>query len=75
VRLQYPIRFRSTRGWNANVLVDFLHIGNPQTVGRLDQNELFDVDGDGTTSPNPTFGEPLAFQEPFTVRLGLAVGF
>jgi hypothetical protein len=75
VRLQYPIRTRSTLGWNAKLVVDFLNIATPQGGGKYDEAELFDVEGNGTTTPNPLYGEPLAYQEPFTVRLGIAVGF
>ena len=72
-RFQYPIRVPSKLGWSANLIADFLHVGNPQEVGLYNQTEAGDAGGGPV--PNPTYGEPIAFQEPFTVRLGLAVGF
>lgn len=68
-RLEYPIQLSSNPGWSARLIADFLHIGNPQEVARYDQLESIGP------VPNPVYREPVAFQEPFTVRLGLAVGF
>ncbi|MEN8144422.1 MAG: carboxypeptidase regulatory-like domain-containing protein [Gemmatimonadota bacterium] len=73
LRLQYPIGLASEQGWNANLIADLLHIGNPQTVGRRSEVESFGTGG--PVFPNVAFGEPIVFQPPFTVRLGLEIGF
>jgi hypothetical protein len=62
-----------SRGWRANLVADFLHVGNPQEVGLYEQVEAYAGELDDV--PNPTYREPIAFQDPFTVRFGLAVGF
>ncbi|MEJ2546761.1 MAG: TonB-dependent receptor [Gemmatimonadota bacterium] len=72
-RLEYPIRLGGSRGWRANLVADFLHVGNPQEVGLYEQVEAYA--GELGDVPNPTYREPIAFQDPFTVRFGLAVGF
>jgi len=86
-RLGYdlPTRFAG------RVVLDLLHVGNPQGVTNTDQwsyNSSLCDDGSracnqsdsyddaiaGAAQPNPAFGDPIAFQPPFTVRLGLEVG-
>jgi hypothetical protein len=77
VRLQYPLELSARQGWTANLIADLLHIGNPQEVVRQSEVESFDLDagGPGPSFSNSAFGEPIAFQQPFTVRLGLEIGF
>ncbi|MDX1744769.1 MAG: carboxypeptidase regulatory-like domain-containing protein [Halobacteriales archaeon] len=76
MRFQYPIR--SGGGATSNLILDLLHIGNPQGLLWENEQESIDFDGpdgDAPRIPIASFGEPVAFQEPFTVRLGLEVSF
>lgn len=72
-RFEYPIKFGGPGGWAVNLVADFLHVGNPQEAGLYEQVEAYS--GDLGDTPNPTYREPIAFQDPFTVRFGVAVGF
>lgn len=69
-RLSYPVALGPAGGWKMNLTADFLHIGNPQKTVLFDQTQTLEGG-----IRNPTFEKALAFQDPFTVRLGLAVGF
>lgn len=75
LRFQYPIQ---SGGLASNLVLDLLHIGNPQTLLWENEQETYDDDGPDGPAPTiliPTFGDPVAFEEPFTVRLGLEVSF
>ncbi|MGD8496551.1 MAG: carboxypeptidase regulatory-like domain-containing protein [Gemmatimonadales bacterium] len=77
VRLQYPIELGAGGRRRMNLVADFLHIGNPQTVAwrseiaQFNFSEPFDPAGG---FPNVAFGEPLAYEPPFSLRLGVEVG-
>lgn len=78
VRLQYPLELGPAGGAQAKLIADFLHIGNPQEVVWRSEVPQFNLSSPYDANafvPNPTFGLPIAYQEPFTVRLGLEVGF
>lgn len=76
VRLQYPFGSSGTSGPGANLVLDLMHIGNPQRVVRQVETEGF---GD-LSQPEPdlvtgNYGIPIEFQPPFSVRLGLEVRY
>ncbi|MEE8488057.1 MAG: TonB-dependent receptor, partial [Gemmatimonadota bacterium] len=77
LRLQVPLELNFGRGWSANLIADLLHLGNPQELAYQSEVESFDFDAGGPdpSFSNPSFGRPIAFQDPFTVRFGLEVGF
>lgn len=78
VRLQYPLRLQARGGWEANLIADFLHIGNPQQVVRRGEIEQYNYSQPYDPAgffPNVNYGQPLAYQEPFSVRFGMEVGF
>ncbi|HXI20468.1 MAG TPA: TonB-dependent receptor, partial [Gemmatimonadales bacterium] len=57
------------------VLLDLLHVGNPQRPLWLNDQHYFGVDAAGAqSSPNPHYLEPLAYQPPMAVRLGMEWG-
>jgi hypothetical protein len=80
VRLQYALpRLSDTR-----IVLDLMHLGNPQRAVNFNQFRY-----NGSTSfvlgsweriaasqvgLNPRYGQPTAFQPPFTVRIGLELG-
>ena len=76
VRLQYPFGSSGASGPGANLVLDLMHIGNPQRVIRQVETEGF---GD-LNQPEPdlvtgNYGTPIEFQPPFSVRLGLEVRY
>ena len=76
VRLQYPFGAAAGSGPGANLVLDLMHIGNPQRVVRQVETEAF---GDLSSSDPPlvtgNYGAPIEFQPPFSVRLGLEVRY
>ena len=65
-------RIRSTA---SRVVLDVLHVGNPQTVVRVDQQHYEMLDENGNqTSPNPRYRQPTAYQPPMMVRIGIEIG-
>lgn len=78
LNFRFTYRFRSPGFTNAVplVMLDLLHIGSPRKATVIDQQRFFGLDDDGNqTTENPNFLQPLAYQQPFTVRLSLQVGF
>ncbi|HSM37107.1 MAG TPA: carboxypeptidase regulatory-like domain-containing protein [Longimicrobiales bacterium] len=73
LRLQYPVFWGADRGRRANLVLDALHIGNPQTV--VWQDDVATFVSAGQVIPQPSFGEPQAYQEPFALRLGVEFDF
>lgn len=59
-----------------SLLLDVLHIGNPPTTVRLEQQKYRSVSDAGVPSePNEAYGKPLLFQPPMSARLGFEVRF
>jgi hypothetical protein len=74
VRLSY--QWNLMRGAPARLVIDMLHIGNPQTTVRQDQRHWRTVDAQGNQSSlNPDYLRATAFQPPMAARLGVEVGF
>lgn len=67
VRLAYDLPTAS--GPKTQILLDFLHIGNPQDVTRVNEVAY------RASGPNPDYLRPLAYQPPMAVRLGVEVNF
>lgn len=75
VRLGYEVPLRQG-GASARVLLDLLHIGNPEAPTVVEQRQYFDNDAAGDpTQPNPRFGQVMRYQAPMGARLGLMLGF
>jgi len=68
--LRFSYEIPATFGSGARLILDLLHVGNPQGIVWVDQNYLF-PDG----SENPAYGSPVAFQRPMMARVGLEVEF
>jgi hypothetical protein len=77
LRLMYDFGRRDLGGVSARLILDLLHVGNPQRVVLTDQTRYLALDPDTgeQTAPNATFGEPLNHQPPMTLRLGLEVSY
>lgn len=64
------------RGPSAKCILDLLHVGNPRTAVRIDQQHYFALDSLGNpTTANPGYRRALAFQPPMSARLGFEVSF
>ena len=58
------------------LLLDILHLGSQREAVAIDQTRFFGIDENGNqTTPNPNYLEPLAFQPPMTIRLGMEITF
>jgi hypothetical protein len=56
--------------------LDFYHIGSSRSAVRYDDALYLAQDGNGNqTVPNPNYGHGLAFQPPFSARLGFVAEF
>jgi hypothetical protein len=74
VRLAYALPWR--RAGTSRVVLDFLHLGNPQQTVRVDQQHYYAQDADGNpTNANANYLAPIAYQPPMTARIGLEVTF
>lgn len=65
-------------GWlsQARLILDIFNVGNAREAVDYDQIQYFSLDDDGRPAdPNPFYGEPVRFQPPMAVRLGMEVGF
>ena len=75
--LRFAYDFAHQRGWlsQARLILDIFNVGNPRTAVDYDQVLYFNLDENGLPAdPNPMYGEPLRYQPPMAVRLGLEVG-
>lgn len=71
VNLRLSYRLSRTPG-AARVVLDLMHLGNPQGVVRIDQQHFQTVDDQGRQSTvNPNYRRPTAFQPPTMARLGI----
>ncbi len=65
-------------------MADLLHVGNPQTVVRIDRRRFNGARGSPCVSyeqvaanqmgERGSFGDPVGFQEPFAIRIGVEMG-
>jgi outer membrane receptor protein involved in Fe transport len=65
-------------GWlsEARLILDIFNVGNAREAVDYDQIQYFSLDDNGRPAdPNPFYGEPVRFQPPMAVRLGMEVGF
>jgi hypothetical protein len=77
LRFTYELLALSRRQWKPRLILDLYHIGSPRKP--VDYDEVHytgDLDDEGNqTDPNPTYGEPIRFQPPMAVRVGMEVDF
>jgi hypothetical protein len=74
VRFAYDLP--TTQGLKTSLLLDLLHIGNPQRVMQVDELHYTSLDASGNPeSPSPNYKQPMAYQPPMAVRLGLEMSF
>lgn len=73
VRLAYDLpQVRTTRG---RMILDLLHLGNPQTVVRVDEWRYRTGSSGGyLAKPNADYRQPTAFAPPMLARLGIEIG-
>ena len=76
LRLSYDFLRTLPGGVRPRLIVDVLHFASQRTPVQYDQVHYFTQDANGNwTSPNSTYGEPIQFQPPMSVRLGMEVNF
>ena len=76
LRLDYRLPGIALRGAGSRVILDLEHIGSPRKPVHVDQFRYFSIDSLGQPSdPNPRYGQPLQYQPPMSMRLGMVVGF
>lgn len=73
VRVRYALPSLRVPG---QIIVDLQHLGNPQQTVFVDQQHFLGVAPDGTQiNPNPSYGQPVVFQAPMRVRIGVERAF
>jgi hypothetical protein len=76
VRLTFDLASLWESSVHPRVIVDFLHIASQREGVNFVQRKFLSRDDDGGfTDPNPFYGEPIAFQPPAAVRLGMEIEF
>lgn len=73
--LRFAQELRWTGRARSRVLLDVLHVGNPQRPARLIEEKYQAQIGDAEPVLNPRYGQPLSYQPPMVARLGLEVEF
>ncbi len=59
-----------------SLILDIFHIGNPREVVDVDQVHYFSLDENGNQAdPNPNYLDPILYQPPLAVRLGMELDF
>jgi hypothetical protein len=76
VNLRLSHEIRRQRGGAYRLVLDLLHVGNPQRTVRQDMQHFRSLDSLGNqANPNPDYLRATAFQPPMTARLGVELGF
>jgi hypothetical protein len=76
LRFVYDIQGLARRSAPARIVLDLFNVGSPRTAVDYDQICCFTMTEDGhQTDVNPHYLEPIRFQQPMMVRLGLEVSF
>jgi hypothetical protein len=76
LRLDYTFFARSERRWKPRLILDVYHLFSDERPVDYDQFHYYNQDADGNQiDPNPTYGEPIRYYPPTTVRLGLELSF
>jgi hypothetical protein len=79
LRFTYELPAFSRNRWQPRLILDLYHVGSPRTAvdydqlhytGRLDEEGNQDL-----STENDDYGEPIRFQPPMAVRLGLELEF
>jgi hypothetical protein len=73
IRLGYDLNV--LRGAQSRVLLDVLHIGNPQKAVQLEELQYLKNTNGVFSDENPSYGMPIAYQPPMMARLGAEVTF
>ena len=73
--LRFAYDLKRQRGGNWRILLDLLHVGNPQRVTWREELAYLGNDGEMFLNPNPSYGQPIAYQPPMRARLGVEVAF
>lgn len=76
LRFAYDLSRAVSLGTRPRLILDVFHLGSQRKAVEYDKLTYFNQDGSGNQiDPNPTYGQPILFQPPMTVRLGLEVDF
>jgi hypothetical protein len=77
LRVSYELPAFSVNRWQPRLILDLYHLGSPQKAVDYDQQHYWGpLSSQGNeTNPNPDYGEPIRFQPPMAVRLGLELKF
>ena len=76
LRFAYELPGLSQSRWQPRLLVDIFHLGSERETVDFVQLHYRKLDEDGNqTDPNPTYDQPVRFQPPTAVRVGLEVYF
>ncbi len=74
LRLAYALPLAG--GARSRIVLDALHVGNPRRATWVDEVRYTTLDANGDpASPNPQYGQPIAYQAPMAARLGVEIGF
>lgn len=76
LRFSYPLNRIFNNQIRPILLLDIFHIASRREVVNIDQIHYFSLDGEGNQiGENATYLQPLAFQSPMSVRLGMEINF
>ncbi len=75
-RFTYDFGYIINSSFKPRLKLDLFHVFNQRTPVNYDQIHYIGIDQNGQpTDPNPNYLTPVAYQPPFTARLGLEVNF
>jgi hypothetical protein len=76
LRLAYQFGAVLSQGIRPRFIIDFFHVASQRKAIQYDQVHYFALDDDGKQAdPNPNYLQPVQFQPPMSVRLGMEINF
>ncbi len=76
VNLRLAYELPGVRAARPRMLLDLLHVGHPRRAVRWDELHYLTLDENGDpATPNPDYRQPMAYQPPMAVRVGVEASF
>lgn len=76
LRFSYELNKLLSLTKRIQLIADILHVASDKAAVEYDEFKYFNIDEAGNQiDPNPNYGQPIRFQPPMSLRLGLEVDF
>jgi hypothetical protein len=76
LRFTYGFPIELFRQMRPRLILDIYHVASQREVVRQGELHYLEIDADGNYfNPDPSYGKPLNFQPPMSVRIGIEINF